>query len=143
MSVPIATRSLRLAASTACLHAAMEFVRTGALEASLPEARIGVLDLLIEEIFMNVCRHAYPDGRQGVVTLTYSVPAPGELSVEVADQGTEFNPLTAAPPDLALNLKSRPIGGLGILLVKTLAQFITYRRDRDWNRLTFGISAGS
>jgi serine/threonine-protein kinase RsbW len=121
----------------------MEFVRAGALEASLPEARIGVLDLLTEEIFMNVCRHAYPDGSQGVVTLTYSVSAPGELSVEVADQGTEFNPLTAAPPDLSLNLESRPLGGLGIFLVKTLAPFITYRRDRDWNRLTFGISADS
>jgi hypothetical protein len=41
-----------------------------------------------------------------------------------------------------LNLESRPIGGLGILLAKTLAQTISYRRDRDWNRLTFGISAG-
>jgi anti-sigma regulatory factor (Ser/Thr protein kinase) len=141
--VTLATRSLRLAANTACLGAATEFVRTGALEAGLPETRIGVVDLLIEEIFMNVCRHAYPDGTQGGVTLTYSVPAPGELSVEVADQGAEFNPLTAVPPDLTLDLESRPIGGLGVFLVKTLASSITYRRDRDWNRLTFGISAGS
>jgi serine/threonine-protein kinase RsbW len=141
--VPDATRSLRLAANTAFLHAAMEFVRTGALEASLAEARVGELDLLIEEIFMNVCCYGYPDGRQGVVTLTYSIPAPGALSVEVADQGAEFNPLTAAAPDLALNLESRPIGGLGIFLVKTLAPSITYRRDRDWNRLTISISAGS
>jgi len=141
--VPGATRSLTMAANTASLRAAMEFVRTGALEASLPEARIGEVDLLIEEIFMNVCCHAYPDGRQGVVILTYSVPAPGELSVEVADQGAEFNPLSAAPPDLTLDLESRPIGGLGVLLVKALAPSITYRRDRDWNRLTFGISAGS
>lgn len=121
----------------------MEFVRAGALEASLPEARIGELDLLIEEVFMNVCRHGYPDSRQGVVILTYSIPAPGELRVEVADQGAEFNPLTAEPPNLTLNLENRPIGGLGIFLVKTLAPFVTYRRDRDWNRLTFGISAGS
>jgi serine/threonine-protein kinase RsbW len=132
-----------MSANTASLHAATEFVRAGALEAGLPEARIGELDLLIEEIFMNVCCHAYPDGRQGVVTLTYSVPAPGELSVEVADQGAEFNPLTAPPPDLTLDLESRPIGGLGIFLVKTLAPSVTYRRDRDWNRLTFGMSAGS
>jgi len=142
-SVPGATQSLTMAAHTASLQAAMEFVRKGALEASLPEVRIGELDLLIEEIFMNVCSHAYPDGRQGVVTLTYSIPAPGELSVEVADQGAEFNPLNAAPPDLTLNLESRPVGGLGIFLVKTLASSITYRRDRNWNRLTFGISAGS
>src|SRR5271166_1483225 len=121
----------------------MDFVRGGATEAGLPEERVGELDLLIEEIFMNVCSHAYPDGRQGVVTLTYSVPAPGELSVEVADQGAEFNPLTAAPPDLTLNLESRPIGGLGIFLVKALASSLSYRRDRGWNRLTFGISARS
>jgi len=134
---------LTIAANTGSLHAATEFARTGALEASLPEARIGELDLLIEEIFMNVCWHAYPDGRQGVVALTYSVPAPGELRVEVADQGAAFNPLTAAPPDLTLNLEGRPIGGLGIFLVKTLAPSLTYRRDRDWNRLTFGITASS
>ena len=132
-----------MAANTASLRGAIEFIRTGALEAGLPEGRIGELDLLIEEIFMNVCAHAYPDGGQGTVTLTYSVPAPGELSVEVADQGVEFNPLAAAPPDVTLNLEDRPVGGLGIFLVKEIAPFVAYRRDRDWNRLTFSISAGS
>ena len=141
--MPGATRSLTMAANTASLNVAVEFVRTGAAEAKLPEARIGELDLLIEEIFMNVCWHAYPDGRPGVLTLSYSVPGTGELNVEVADQGAEFNPLTAPPPDLTLNLESRPIGVLGIFLVKALAPSISYRRDRDWNRLTIGISAGS
>ena len=121
----MATRSLRLAANTASLRAAVEFVRTGALEASQAEARVGELDLLIEEIFMNVCCYSYPDGKQGIVTITYSIPAPGEFSVEVADQGMEFNPLMAPPPDLTLNLESRPVGGLGIFLVKTLAPSIT------------------
>jgi anti-sigma regulatory factor (Ser/Thr protein kinase) len=115
----------------------------GAIEASFPEERIGALDLLIEEIFMNVCCHAYPDGVQGTVTLTYSVLGPGELSVEVADQGVAFDPLTAPPPDLTLSLEDRPIGGLGVLLLKTLAPSVAYRRDRDWNRLSFSISAES
>jgi serine/threonine-protein kinase RsbW len=141
--VPGATRSVTMAANTASLHAAMEFVRAGAREAGLPEPRIGELDLLIEEIFMNVCSHAYSDGSPGMVTLTWSIPAPGELSVEVADQGAEFNPLTAPPPDVTLDLESRPIGGLGIFLVKALAPSVSYRRDRDWNRLTFAISSGS
>jgi serine/threonine-protein kinase RsbW len=132
-----------MAANTASLDAAVEFVRSGALEASLPEARVGELDLLIEEIFMNVCWHAYFDGKAGVVILSYSVPAPGELKVEVADQGAEFNPLMAAPPDVTSNLERRPIGGFGIFLVKALARSIAYRRDRDWNRLTLGISADS
>jgi len=121
----------------------MEFLRKGALEASFPEARLGELDLLIDELIMNVCNHAYPDGSPGDVTVTYAVPAPGELSVEVADQGVEFNPLQAAPPDLTLSLEARPIGGLGIHLVKTLAKSLTYRREQGWNRLTFAFSAGS
>lgn len=132
-----------MAATAASLRPAMEFVRKGALEANLPDARIGELELLLEEVFTNVCRHAYPDGMQGVVAITYSVPGPGELSVEVADQGTEFNPLMAAPPDLTSNLESRSIGGLGIFLVKTLANSLAYRRERGWNRLTFAISAAS
>ena len=59
-----------VAANTASLHAAVEFVQAGALEAGLPEGRIGELALLIEELFMNVCQHAYVDGAPGVVTLT-------------------------------------------------------------------------
>lgn len=141
--MPIATRSLTMAAETASLNAAQEFVRTGALEASLPETRLDELDLVIEEILMNLCLHAYPEGKHGVVVLTYSIPAPGELSVEIADQGVEFNPLTAPPPDLTLDLDSRPIGGLGIFLVKRLAQSITYSRGCGWNRLAFAISAAS
>jgi anti-sigma regulatory factor (Ser/Thr protein kinase) len=107
--VPGAIRSLTMAANTASLDAAMKFVRSGALEADLPEARVVELDLLIKEIFMNVCWHAYLDGKAGVVILSYSIPAPGELNVEVADRGSEFNPLTAVPPDVTLNLESRPI----------------------------------
>jgi serine/threonine-protein kinase RsbW len=121
----------------------MEFVRNGAREANLPEERVGELDLLVDELIMNVCMHAYPDDRSGDVTITYSVLAPGELSVEVADQGVEFNPLDAQPPDLTLSIEGRPVGGLGIHLAKKLAKSLTYRREQGWNRLTFGFSAGS
>ena len=141
--MPGDTRSLELEAKTTSLHHVMDFVRKGALEAGLPEVRIGELDLLIEEIFVNVCRYAYPDGTIGMVTVTYWVSLPDGLKVEVADQGVEFNPLTAEPAKVTLDLEHRPIGGLGILLVKKLAASLTYRRTGGWNRLTFGVSAGS
>jgi serine/threonine-protein kinase RsbW len=120
-----------------------DFVREGALEAKLPEERTGELDLMIEELFMNVCAHAYPQGMPGDVTVAYSVPAAGELSIEVADEGVQFDPLQAEPPDLTLSLEDRPIGGLGIYLVKTLARSLAYRRDQGWNRLTFAVSGSS
>ena len=141
--MPGDTCSLELEAKTASLHEVMDFVRKGAVEASLPEARIGELDLMIEELFVNVCRYAYPGDVPGVVTITYCAAVPGELQVEVADQGVEFNPLAAAPANVTLELEDRPIGGLGIFLVKTLAASLDYRREDGWNRLTFCIAAGS
>jgi anti-sigma regulatory factor (Ser/Thr protein kinase) len=143
LNVACGTRSLTIAAKPASLRAVTEFVRQGAIEANLPEERIGELDLLVDELVMNVCTHAYPEGRPGDVTISYSVLPEGELSVEVADQGVEFNPMKAKLPDLTLSLDARPIGGLGTHLVKTLAKSLTYRREQGWNRLTFGLSAGS
>jgi len=136
-------RSLTIIAKAASLGPVTELVRQGALEANLPQARIGELELMMEELFTNVCKHAYADGMPGDVTVSYSVPAPGELRVEVADHGVEFNPLKTEPPDLSLSLEKRPIGGLGIHLVKTLARSLSYRREQGCNRLTFVISAGS
>lgn len=137
-----ASRSLTIAAKRNSLSAVTEFVRQAAIHANLPAERLDELDLLVDELVTNVCTYAYPDDRPGNVTVTCSVPAPGELSVEVADQGVEFNPLKREPPDLTLSLEARPIGGLGIHLVKTLAKSVTYRREEGWNRLTFGFRAG-
>ena len=136
------TRSLTIAAESSCLGKATEFVRAGAREAKLPEGRINELDLLLEEAIINVCRYAYPADKPGSLTLTYSIPAPGELSVEIADQGAAFDPLAAAAPDLTLGLEDRPIGGLGIFLLREFANSLSYRREDGWNRLTIGVSAG-
>jgi anti-sigma regulatory factor (Ser/Thr protein kinase) len=139
----VTTRSLTAAAELPSLGAVREFVRTGAMEADLPDAHVNELDLVMEEAIVNICRYAYPEGKPGMVTVTYSIPAQGRLSVEIADQGIEFNPLSAAPPDLTVNLGERPIGGLGIFLLKTLAPSLTWRREDGWNRLTVGVSAAA
>jgi len=141
--LPGAPQTLTLVAEAGSLDLATEFARKGAREASLPEQRIGELDLLIEEILINLSLHAYPDGSPGNFTITYSVPERGELRIEFADQGREFDPLMAVTPDLTANLSGRPVGGLGIFLIKSFANSLTYRREAGWNRLEFGISAGS
>jgi anti-sigma regulatory factor (Ser/Thr protein kinase) len=71
----------------------------------------------------------------------YSVSGPGELAVEFGDQGVEFNPLTISPPDLTLELTARPVGGLGVFLLREFADSLSYRREQGWNRLTFEVSA--
>jgi serine/threonine-protein kinase RsbW len=135
------TQSLTLPAKTESLGAVTRFVREGAQESNLPEARMDELDLLVEEIFMNIARHSYPKDAPGVVSVMYSVSGPGELAVEFGDQGAEFNPLMVGPPDLALDLDQRRTGGLGVFLLKEFADSLSYRREQGWNRLTMGISA--
>lgn len=120
-----------------------DFVRKGAQEASLPEADVCQLELILEEILVNIWRYAYPEDAPGSVVVTYSVLRPGEIALEVSDQGVEFNPLTAGDPDLTENLDQRPVGGLGIFLLKSFAKSLHYCRQQGWNRLRFEISANS
>jgi anti-anti-sigma factor len=54
----------------------------------------------------------------------------------ITDDGIPFNPLTAAPPDLSLLLHEREIGGLGIHLVRSMFDEVTYHRDVGRNVLT-------
>lgn len=139
--MPTTPQPLTLLAKADALGAVTRFVREGAREANLPEARMDELDLLVEEIFMNITRHAYPEGAPGVVSVTYFVSMPRELVVEFCDQGVEFNPLAVGPPDLALDLDHRQAGGLGIFLLEEFADSLSYRHEQGWNRLTFRVSA--
>ena len=135
------TQSLTLPAKTESLGAVTRFVREGAREAHLLEARMNEVDLLVEEIFMNITRHSYPEGTSGVVNVEYTVWGSGELAVEFSDQGVAFDPLTVSPPDLASDLAQRRAGGLGVFLLKEFADSLSYRREQGWNRLTFGVSS--
>ena len=99
------------------------------------------LDLLMEEILMNIFVHGYGKTAPGPVTIAYTIPAQGKLAIEIRDQGVEFNPLTATLPDLTLSVEERRIGGLGILLLRSLAGSLRYCREDGSNRLMFEVSA--
>ncbi len=139
--MPGISQTLTLIAKPESLSLATEFLRNGAREANLPELHMRQLELMIEEILVNICRYSYPESAPGTLVVTYSVLGPGEMEVEVADQGVAFDTLTADPPDLTLDLSRRPVGGLGIFLVKSFGRSLNYRRQLGWNRLSFGISA--
>ena len=113
------------------------FGLVGAIAASvdLPEERRGVVDLVVEEAFVNLCRHAYEgrdDGKVGVAITGRS----GELQVELRDSGPAFNPIEEAPrPDLTLGVEARKPGGLGVELMRRMTNELRYRRDAEQNVL--------
>jgi serine/threonine-protein kinase RsbW len=135
--------SIQLAARLDSLDAATRFIQVAAHSVQLPQNRLGHLELILEELFVNICLHAYPPGSLGSVQLTCTSPSPGELRVELTDQGFPYNPLEAPTPDLDVPLKNRPTGGLGIFIVREWTDEIHYVRDNTSNRITFTISGAS
>lgn len=62
--------------------------------------------------------------------------ADGQLTFVLSDSGTPFDPTQAGTPDLTLDAEERPIGGLGIFLVRQIMDTIVYRRSDGKNILT-------
>jgi anti-sigma regulatory factor (Ser/Thr protein kinase) len=123
----------RLPARLDELGAANAYVEACADEAGLdPRTRFG-LQLALEEAFVNVCQYGYPGG-PGDVAVTCEADGP-RFVLEVADWGPPFDVLALPEPDLSLGIDERPIGGLGVHLIRTLTHSVTYRRDQDRNVL--------
>ena len=127
---------LTLPASVGSITIFREFVHAGAVAAGVSADEFGRLDLVLEEILINVARYAYPP-EGGLVEVVCSGEGNGRLRVEIADWGLVFNPLQADPPDLSRGLADRPIGGLGVFLVKSMVDSIEYCRQGSRNVLAF------
>ncbi len=90
------------------------------------------LNLALEEILTNVISYGYDDKDEHEITVRLFVEQ-GQLNVEVDDDGRPFNPLEAPEPDLSKSLEERPVGGLGIHLVRKLMDELEYRREEGRN----------
>ena len=128
-------KTLTLPATAGSIPPLSEFVREGAVAAGIATDELGKLDLILEEVLMNVARYAYTEG-SGEVEVRYMAEK-GRLRVEIIDSGIVFNPLEADSPDLSRGLVDRPIGGLGVFLIKNMVETVHYRRENDQNVLTF------
>ena len=93
------------------------------------------LNLAIEEAVVNVMSYAYPQGKQGDVNI--EATADDEwLTFVISDSGIAFDPTAKEEADTTLSVEERPIGGLGIHLVRQLMDAINYERVDGKNILT-------
>lgn len=93
------------------------------------------LDLSLVEWVSNVISYAFDDSREHWILIRLT-KAETEVRVEIEDDGREFNPLTHPAADTSAPLESRPIGGLGIHMIRRLVDALEYRRDHGRNTLT-------
>lgn len=124
----------------ASLPLVRDHVLTLAAQAGLEPTRLAHLDLVLEEVLVNVIRYAY-GGRQGRFEVECAV-RDGRFCCLVRDWGAPFNPLSAPAPDTGADMEHRATGGLGILLVTTMADHCAYARTGNANELTVCFAPG-
>lgn len=92
------------------------------------------LRLAVEEAVVNVMDYAYPPGTTGDIII--HVTSDGEaLNFVITDSGVAFDPTVQDKADTTLSAEDRPIGGLGILLVREMMDTINYERTDGKNVL--------
>jgi serine/threonine-protein kinase RsbW len=88
--------------------------------------------LIVEELACNSLEHGHLASEQPPVEVLLLLDT-GALVLEFHDSGPAFDLRTAPPPDLDADIAQRPIGGLGLHLVRQLADHIDYRHDGGRN----------
>jgi sigma-B regulation protein RsbU (phosphoserine phosphatase) len=93
------------------------------------------IHLALEEAVSNVIMYAFPEGEQHDITLAVR-HVDDTLIFRVIDAGREFDPTLQPDADVTLSLEQRPIGGLGIFLIRRIMQRVEYHRIDGNNILT-------
>ncbi len=111
-----------------------EFVDTVCEEAGVDMALIASLNLALEEAATNVVLYAY-EGKEGMVVIDAFYTSE-YLKFVINDNGIPFDPTQKEDADTTLSAEERPIGGLGIFLVRQIMDDVIYERKGENNILT-------
>jgi len=105
-----------------------DFVREAAQAAGLDMRQTFQVRLAVDEACTNIMEHAYGPDRIGPIACTCQVCG-DDFVVTLNDQGQPFDPAQVPVPDVEAALKDRPLGGLGIFLMRKLMDAVTFSHD--------------
>jgi len=108
----------------------------------LPEEIIYKVNLILEEVLTNIIKYAYKDKLTHDIRTEMTLKQ-HELVIQVEDDGEEFDPISAPPAKARESVSESPVGGLGIHLVKQMADGVEYQRHQGRNILVARVGLGS
>lgn len=92
------------------------------------------INLALEEAVANIIMYAYPSHEQHDIILKVTSNE-NQLIFLLTDTGYSFDPTQVEDVDLTLSIEERPIGGLGIFLIRSIMNEVTYQRLDNENLL--------
>lgn len=129
-------KEITLDATASNIAVVTDFVNAELEALGCPSKARMQLDVAIDEVFGNISRYAYGSAvGRATVRLGFD-EVEREVTLTFVDSGSEFNPCEAPEPDITLMLEERPIGGLGLFMVKKMMDGMAYRREDGHNILT-------
>jgi anti-sigma regulatory factor (Ser/Thr protein kinase) len=129
------TRTVKIETRLEELSRLTEIVEALGEEDGWSPGLVGKVNLALEELAINTINHGHASGLHSISFRFSSTEE--SLTIEMVDDGKPFDPLTDAPiPDVNAPMDERPIGGLGVFLVRKLMDEFTYRREEGRNHLT-------
>ena len=128
-------RELEIVADRKKLRDVLEFLRQYMDETECPSDDRKMLEMATEEIFVNIASYAYQNGSDKMTFRVSTVSDPFSIELLFIDSGIPFDPLKKEDPDITLPAGERPIGGLGIFLVKKFMDEVEYVRENGCNVL--------
>jgi serine/threonine-protein kinase RsbW len=132
--------TIRLAANRAALPTLGDRVSQFADEAELWPALYQRLALVCDELAANVVSHGSRSPHPATFISIRIAQIQDRLALTIEDDGEAFDPLSLEAPDLEASLDQREIGGLGIYLIRKMAQGMRYERADGVNRLHLTLS---
>ncbi len=90
------------------------------------------ITLVFDELLNNIITYAYEDEDQHFIEVDIRL-SPSGLAVTITDDGKPFNPFDNQAPDTSLSVEDRPIGGLGVHLVRNVMDRVAYERHGENN----------
>ena len=128
-------KEITLAARTENIDAVTEFVNQELEAMGCPGKTRVQFDVAIDEIFANIASYAYGP-ESGPATVRFeTLESPRGAAVTFLDSGMPFDPLQNEDPDVTLSAEDRPVGGLGIFLVKKAMDQVRYAHRNGNNIL--------
>ena len=110
------------------------FVQSATAALNMEKGLTHRIKLAVEEAVTNIIDYAYPNGTEGSIDITIEADE-NRIRFIITDSGAEFDPTGVSKADTTLSVDDRPIGGLGVFLVRNLMDSINYERTDGKNVL--------